>query len=518
MKKLKLLLTLVIALIFATTAFACAGGIYGGDYVQINSSAVNALINQIDGKKSVVDTNAWSGYLTTDAKLTNIDTNEKIYSSSAVAKGHYYLGEDGLVTASGFMKENAPENNYVGVYYADGYSNIAQGQTADNQDLVVEKVQEEYENSTAYFLVGILFSQFDIDYVKEALLSAESVFAVYENDKITKVKIVNALAMNDSTGTAQNEQTDSEIFVVFDGDYNVTAIKGKVESTYEQQILDETTSSGDNRSYVNCLAKEKGEFEVKTTNGKPIIPSWVDGDSNSGGESPALPGFPQIPEISEDYLGDFTLLDETGISALITALNGKTNPIERGRYVSSLVMLNEDANQYQEIFAHRFTDEEGNLYDLQNTYSVMPNYVMSGSVYYADGYLYLNNNSSKIKIAMSKENYLATDSQTSPAISTTDGLISALTSGENITSVKAVSVGETFTKIEIEGNASLYVEGVDGTIIINIVLGEDGNIDMIRFELNISTADGNMVEVIEFISSDVLPTAPSDLGDYILTE
>jgi len=41
---------------------------------------------------------------------------------------------------------------------------------------------------------------------------------------------------------------------------------------------------------------------------------------------------------------------------------------------------------------------------------------------------------------------------------------------------------------------------------------------MIRFELNISTADGNMVEVIEFISSDVLPTAPSDLGDYILTE
>jgi len=181
-------------------------------------------------------------------------------------------------------------------------------------------------------------------------------------------------------------------------------------------------------------------------------------------------------------------------------------------------MVNEDANQYQEIFAHRFTDEEGNLYDLQNTYSVMPNYVMSGSVYYADGYLYLNNNSSKIKIAMSKENYLATDSQTSPAISTTDGLISALTSGENITSVKAVSVGETFTKIEIEGNASLYVEGVDGTIIINIVLGEDGNIDMIRFELNISTADGNMVEVIEFISSDVLPTAPSDLGDYILTE
>jgi hypothetical protein len=261
------------------------------------------------------------------------------------------------------------------------------------------------------------------------------------------------------------------------------------------------------------LVKEVGKFEVKTANGKPIIPSWV--SNNAGGESPAVP---QIPEISEEYLGDFVDLDETGISALITALNGKTTPYDRDNFVSYSYMLEQVTNEYQTGFMQRFIDESGNLYDYQNLYGVRNNNVEKSNLYYADGYAYLDLGTDKIKIAMSKENYLYFDLQNVPTILTIDGLISALTSGEYITSVKAVKNGESFTKVEIEGNASLYVEGLDGTIIINIVFDEDGNIDMIRYEMNAVTSGVELIQIFEYLSNSVPPTAPSDLGDYILTE
>jgi hypothetical protein len=358
----------------------------------------------------------------------------------------------------------------------------------------------------------MIFSQFDIDYVKQALLSAESVFAVYENEKITKVKIVNALVIEDTN--VQNEQTSSEIYVVFDGDYNVTAIKGEVESTYEQEMVDDSSSSSNSVDEpINCLVKEVGKFEVKTANGKPIIPSWV--SDNAGGESPAVP---QIPEISEEYLGDFVDLDETGISALITALNGKTTPYDRDNFVSYSYMLEQVTNEYQTGFMQRFIDESGNLYDYQNLYGVRNNNVEKSNLYYADGYVYVDLGTDKIKIAMSKEDYLNFDTQNAPTILTVDGLISALTSGEYITSVKAVKNGESFTKVEIEGNASLYVEGLDGTIIINIVFDEDGNIDMIRYEMNAVTSGFELIQIFEYLSNSVPPTAPSDLNDYVLVE
>ena len=525
MNKLKLLITLIIALIFATTAFACSGGgMYGGDYVEINSSTINALITALDGKKAVVDADAWSGVMKTDAKATNLETNRVIYNSSAVANGQYYCDANGEITAFGSMRESAPAKNYVAMYYADGASNIAQSQTIDDQDLVVEKVDEVYEESTVSFLLGLTFSSFNIDYVKESILSATSVSASYTDEQISKIKLLNPI-FGSGEETTENHSFTSSIYYVFDTDYNVIAMKGSVNYLSEQEVNLGTLSedSGVNGEDVTsetvlCKIEEKSSFEIIKANGKPAKPSWVaSDDSNSGGESSSTPGVPAIPDISEDYLGEFVTLDETGINALITALDGKTNPSERNCFTASEYMINEDTGDYQVINVQRVIDENDNLYDLETVVSSMDGSIMEYSVYYADGFMYINSGS-KIKAAITKDEYLAPGQQTVNAISTCEGLASALTSGENITSVKAIKDGETFIKVEIEASASIYIDGLDGTIIINIVFDEDGNVDMIRYELNFVTTDGNMIEVVEFISNDALPTAPSDLDEYVLTE